>query len=40
MAKEKKIIELEEVVVKFAGDSGDGMQLSGSQFSDSSASER
>ncbi len=37
MAKTKKIIELEEVVVKFAGDSGDGMQLSGSQFSDTSA---
>ena len=37
MAKNKQVIELEEVVVKFAGDSGDGMQLSGSQFSDSSA---
>jgi 2-oxoglutarate ferredoxin oxidoreductase subunit alpha len=35
--KEKKVIELEEVVVKFAGDSGDGMQLTGSQFSDTSA---
>jgi len=37
MAKNAKVIELEEVVVKFAGDSGDGMQLTGSQFSDSSA---
>ncbi len=37
MKKKTKIIELEEVVVKFAGDSGDGMQLTGSQFSDSSA---
>lgn len=37
MAKNKKVIELEEVVVKFAGDSGDGMQLTGSQFSDTSA---
>ncbi len=37
MKKETKIIEVEEVVVKFAGDSGDGMQLTGSQFSDSSA---
>jgi 2-oxoglutarate ferredoxin oxidoreductase subunit alpha len=37
MAKNPKIIELEEVVVKFAGDSGDGMQLTGSQFSDTSA---
>jgi 2-oxoglutarate/2-oxoacid ferredoxin oxidoreductase subunit alpha len=34
---DKKIIELDEVVVKFAGDSGDGMQLTGSQFSDTSA---
>jgi 2-oxoglutarate/2-oxoacid ferredoxin oxidoreductase subunit alpha len=32
-----KIIEhLEEVTVRFAGDSGDGMQLVGSQFSDTS----
>ena len=37
MAKNPKVIELEEVVVKFAGDSGDGMQLTGSQFSDTSA---
>jgi 2-oxoglutarate ferredoxin oxidoreductase subunit alpha len=33
----KKIIEVEEVVVKFAGDSGDGMQLTGTQFSNTSA---
>ena len=37
MAKNAKVIELEDVVVKFAGDSGDGMQLTGSQFSDTSA---
>ncbi|MFP4059820.1 MAG: 2-oxoacid:acceptor oxidoreductase subunit alpha [Bacteroidota bacterium] len=37
MAKKPKVIELEEVVVKFAGDSGDGMQLTGTQFSDTSA---
>ncbi|MBN2485034.1 MAG: 2-oxoacid:acceptor oxidoreductase subunit alpha [Bacteroidales bacterium] len=37
MAKTKKIIELENVVIKFAGDSGDGMQMTGTQFSDSSA---
>lgn len=37
MTKKPKIVELEEVVVKFAGDSGDGMQLTGSQFSDTSA---
>ncbi|MFC2137373.1 2-oxoacid:acceptor oxidoreductase subunit alpha [Bacteroidota bacterium] len=32
-----KIIEKEDVVIKFAGDSGDGMQLSGDQFSSTSA---
>ena len=37
MVKKSKIVELEEVVVKFAGDSGDGMQLTGNQFSDTSA---
>jgi len=37
MAKNPKVIHLEDVVVKFAGDSGDGMQLTGSQFSDTSA---
>ena len=37
MAKNAKVIELDDVVVKFAGDSGDGMQLTGSQFSDTSA---
>lgn len=30
---EKKIIFLEEATIRFAGDSGDGMQLSGAQFS-------
>jgi len=35
--KNHKIIELEHVVVKLAGDSGDGMQLSGTQFSDTTA---
>ena len=29
--------ELEKVVIKFAGDSGDGMQLTGTQFTDTSA---
>jgi 2-oxoglutarate/2-oxoacid ferredoxin oxidoreductase subunit alpha len=37
MNKKSKIIEVEQVVIKFAGDSGDGMQLTGSQFSDTSA---
>ncbi|MEN8225585.1 MAG: 2-oxoacid:acceptor oxidoreductase subunit alpha [Bacteroidota bacterium] len=35
--KTSKVVEVDAVVVKFAGDSGDGMQLSGSQFSDTSA---
>jgi 2-oxoglutarate ferredoxin oxidoreductase subunit alpha len=37
MAKEKEFQELNEVTVRFAGDSGDGMQLTGSQFSDTTA---
>lgn len=35
---DKKIVkEIEEVVIRFSGDSGDGMQLTGTQFSDTSA---
>ncbi len=34
---EKKLEYLDEVTIRFAGDSGDGMQLSGSQFSNTSA---
>jgi len=37
MSEKEKTIELEDIVVKFAGDSGDGMQLTGTQFSDTSA---
>ena len=37
MIKEKEIQNLTEVTVRFAGDSGDGMQLTGSQFSDTTA---
>ena len=37
MAKEAKVIELEHVVIRFSGDSGDGMQLTGTLFSDTSA---
>ena len=37
MIKEKEIKKLTEVTVRFAGDSGDGMQLTGSQFSDTTA---
>jgi len=33
----KKIMEVDEVVIKFAGDSGDGMQLTGTQFSNTAA---
>ncbi len=33
----KQIKELERVVIRFSGDSGDGMQLTGSLFSDTSA---
>ncbi len=37
MPKEKEIQKISEVTVRFAGDSGDGMQLTGSQFSDTTA---
>ncbi len=37
MAKNTKILELEDVVVKFVGDSGDGMQLTGTLFSEVAA---
>jgi len=32
-----KVTELETVVIRFAGDSGDGMQLTGTQFADTTA---
>ena len=32
-----KVIELDHVVIRFSGDSGDGMQLTGTLFSDTSA---
>jgi 2-oxoglutarate/2-oxoacid ferredoxin oxidoreductase subunit alpha len=37
MVKQTNIRELEDVVVKFVGDSGDGMQLTGTLFSDTAA---
>lgn len=37
MSTQKQILEKDSVVVKFAGDSGDGMQLSGTLFSDAAA---
>ncbi|HHB77859.1 MAG TPA: 2-oxoacid:acceptor oxidoreductase subunit alpha, partial [Saprospiraceae bacterium] len=33
----KSSSELDSVVIRFAGDSGDGMQLTGTQFADTSA---
>jgi 2-oxoglutarate/2-oxoacid ferredoxin oxidoreductase subunit alpha len=35
--KNAKVIELEEVAIRFSGDSGDGMQLTGTLFSETSA---
>jgi 2-oxoglutarate ferredoxin oxidoreductase subunit alpha len=35
--KDAKVIELEEVAIRFSGDSGDGMQLTGTLFSETSA---
>jgi len=37
MSKEIKVIELDDVVIRFSGDSGDGMQLTGTLFSNTSA---
>ena len=35
MAAQQEV--LQEVIIKFAGDSGDGMQLTGSQFTNNTA---
>jgi len=37
MGKKCKVIEREDVVIRFSGDSGDGMQLTGTLFSDTAA---
>lgn len=37
MSKKANIVEKEDVVIRFSGDSGDGMQLTGTQFSNTSA---
>ena len=37
MAEETKVKTLEKVVIRFSGDSGDGMQLTGTIFSNLSA---
>jgi len=36
-ARERDVEELETVTIRFAGDSGDGMQLTGTQFTNTSA---
>src|SRR6516225_1152060 len=36
-AREHPLQELDQVVIRFAGDSGDGMQLTGDRFTTSSA---
>ena len=37
MENNSSVIERDDVVIRFSGDSGDGMQLSGTLFSDTSA---
>lgn len=37
MGKSSQVVEKEEVVIRFSGDSGDGMQLTGTLFSDTAA---
>ena len=37
MDSSKRTLNLSEVVIRFSGDSGDGMQLTGTLFSDTSA---
>jgi 2-oxoglutarate ferredoxin oxidoreductase subunit alpha len=34
MSSQSNLLELDQIVVKFVGDSGDGMQLTGNLFSD------
>ena len=37
MSKKAKLETVDNVIIRFAGDSGDGMQLTGTQFSDTTA---
>ncbi|MFN5843347.1 MAG: 2-oxoacid:acceptor oxidoreductase family protein, partial [Bacteroidota bacterium] len=37
MSTSETLVPLEQVVIKFAGDSGDGMQLTGTQFTNTAA---
>ena len=36
-ARERPVVEFDRAVIRFAGDSGDGMQLTGDRFTNSSA---
>ena len=36
-ARERPVVDLDRAVIRFAGDSGDGMQLTGDRFTNSSA---
>src|ERR1700736_5568377 len=36
-SREHTVVDLDRVVIRFAGDSGDGMQLTGDRFTDASA---
>lgn len=37
LGQEKSLIEADSIVIRFSGDSGDGMQLTGTQFTDTAA---
>ena len=37
MAAQKPVQELDRVIIRFAGDSGDGMQLTGDRFTSETA---
>ena len=37
---EHKVIDAQDLVIRFTGDSGDGMQLTGTLFADASALDR
>jgi 2-oxoglutarate ferredoxin oxidoreductase subunit alpha len=34
----KQVVQLDKVIIRFAGDSGDGMQLTGDRFTSTTAS--
>jgi 2-oxoglutarate ferredoxin oxidoreductase subunit alpha len=37
VALEKRVEQLDRVIIRFAGDSGDGMQLTGDRFTNATA---